>query len=355
MSLAVEFAARCRRALGALKTDLPVVAAFPIVREIEPLREAAFGPRSYPGILIESLPRGGWRLVTSVPDVGFAHSAELPERMTDAESVEIRSHLILVVENWLNWSEVRREIPDPTALLESLRWFQSLSAIELMQRAAGVGRLNLLPVFKLSTLRESHVIDCRYLLLRPMIVARPIKPRILPSGSVECMQIMPERTAIDELSELILAGLNRSMGPDVARNWNELSAGIGEWRAEIHEQKFRWERDHSCELSPADDLIDVFGDEVAEQTERLRTDAGALIRLIERARDVAEPKPAEGMSDPWVVVEVADCKVRSTVYRHSKLINKGVEATSNTGEYRIRKSRLKFYLKTIKLQKYLTD
>jgi hypothetical protein len=38
----------------------------------------------------------------------------------------------------------------------------------------------------------------------------------------------------------------------------------------------------------------VFSDGLIEQAERLRTDAGALERLIERARGAAEPKPAGG-------------------------------------------------------------
>jgi hypothetical protein len=110
--------------------------------------------------------------------------------------------------------------------------------------------------------------------------------------------ILPGFTAVDEQRESLLMGLSRGAGADVARYWAELSNGIGEWRAEIQEQKFRWESDHSCELSPAVDLREALGDGVVEQTERLRTDAGALIRLIERARDVAVEPQAVPAGDP---------------------------------------------------------
>ncbi|MBL8852892.1 MAG: hypothetical protein JNK57_02860 [Planctomycetaceae bacterium] len=271
MSLAAEFAARLRRALGVLKTDLPVVKAFPILREIEPLREAAFGPRSWPGILIKSLPSGKWHLATSVPDVDYVHQAELPERMNDAESDEVRRHLIAVVENWLNWAEVQRVIPDPAEMVvESLRWFLSLSPFELVQRAAGVGRFDLLPLFKLCHPRGAYLEN--------------------RGGMAE---LVPGPSAIDEVAESLLAGPMSAMGSEVARRWLDLSAGIKSWRDEVRDRKRQWEYDHLCELCPAVDLRAVFGDELIEQAERLRMDAGALVRLIERARVTADPKPVD--------------------------------------------------------------
>lgn len=236
-------------------------------------------------------------------------------------------------------------------VVDSLCWFLSLSSFELVQRAAGVGRFDLLPLFKLCHPRGAYLEN--------------------RGGMAE---LVPGPSAIDEVAESLLAGPMSAMGAEVARRWLDLSAGIKAWRDEIDARKAQWEYDHMSELSQAADLRAVFGDELVEQTERLRMDAGALVRLIERARVTADPKTVEVspqvpiqtqtvdnpnmddlLSDPLIVVELADCRVRSTVYRHSKLSDKGVEATSNKGEYLIRKSRLKTYLRPTKFEKYLGE
>jgi hypothetical protein len=89
-----------------------------------------------------------------------------------------------------------------------------------------------------------------------------------------------------------------AMGAEVARRWDQLAAAIHGWRDDVRERKTQWEWDHIRELSPAVDLREALGDGVVEQTERLRTDAGALIRLIERARDVAVAPQAVPAGDP---------------------------------------------------------
>lgn len=268
-SLAAEFVAKCKRALGALKTDLPLESVIPILRDLEPLREAAFGPKGGPCISFEWW-RDRWRSYTSVPDADYNHQADIPPKIPESEVADLRAHWILVVENWLNWAEVQRESPDPAEMvLESLRWFLSLAPFELVQRAAGVGRFDLLPLFKLS---------------------HPRGATIERRGGMG--EVVPGPSAIDEFTESLLAGPMGAMGVEVSRRWADLSAGIAAWRDEIRDARLRWEHDRLRDLRLTDNLRAVFGDELIEQTERLRMDAGALVRLIERARG-AESKPAE--------------------------------------------------------------
>ncbi|MBL8889136.1 MAG: hypothetical protein JNL67_04110 [Planctomycetaceae bacterium] len=159
-------------------------------------------------------------------------------------------------------------------VVDSLCKFLRLSPFELVQRAAGVGRFDLLPLFKQCHLRGA------YLEIR--------------GGMAE---LVPGPSAIDEVAESLLADRMSAMGAEVARRWLDFSAGIKAWRDEISERKTQWEYDHKSELSQAADLRAVFGDELVEQTERLRMDAGALVRLIERARVTADPKPAIDLRD----------------------------------------------------------
>lgn len=278
-SLAAEFVAKCKRALGALKTDLPLESVIPILRELEPLREAAFGPRGWPCISFEWW-RDRWRSFTSIPDADYHHQADIPPKIPESEVADLRAHWILVVENWLNWADVQREIPDPAeTVVESLRWFLSLSPFDLVQRAAGVGRFDLLPLFQ---------------------VSHPRGATIEQRGGMG--EVVPGPSAIDELTESLLAGPMGAMGAEVSRRWADLSAGIATWRDAVREARMRWEHDHLRDLRRTDDLRVVFGDCLIEQTERLRTDAGALVRLIERARAAeskpAEPEPAGGVCVP---------------------------------------------------------
>jgi hypothetical protein len=231
MSLAAEFAARCRRAVDVLKTDLPVVSAFPILRELEPLREAAFGPRDCPGILIEPRPAGGWRIETSIPDVGDAREGVLPDVMSEAESADIRSHLIKVLENWLSWAHSQQEITDPSGMVvESLRWFIDQTGVELVKRAAGLGRLEMLPLFKTGDSRDERwVIDFRPMIMRPKaiqaVMLKPSLHRPLADGAVENIQVKPYRTAVDDRVESVELRLERAVGPEVARCWIDFSRG----------------------------------------------------------------------------------------------------------------------------------
>lgn len=68
-------------------------------------------------------------------------------------------------------------------------------------------------------------------------------------------------------------------------------------------------------------------------------------------------KPDNSVLDPWVVVAVADCSFnKSTISRHARSAGEpDIEQTGKRGEYRIRKSRLNYYVKPSKLQKYLGE
>ncbi len=265
MSLAIEFAARLRRVLRALQRGSTVAELYPQLRELEPLREAAFGPKAFPGLLVKVLPMGGFEIATSIPDRDQCIEGTLPENPTVEEAEEIRKHLIQVIECWIDWIEYQREIGDPVSMvIESLEWFRSLTPLELVERASGESHRGLLPLFRLN---------------------QPTGYFIADRGGFN--ELEPRPAAIDEAAELLLAGPINALGLEVARHWTEFSGDAHAWRVSVVEavERWRWDACVLREIGPDDDLREILGDEVIEQAESLRAKAAAMIRLMEHARN----------------------------------------------------------------------
>lgn len=89
-------------AVAILEAGLPVLEAYPVLRQLEQKRVAMFGESTWPGCLFE-FRDGEYKVATSQPHLDQFHDAHF-EELEDKDDAELREHLLIVLNAWLRES-----------------------------------------------------------------------------------------------------------------------------------------------------------------------------------------------------------------------------------------------------------
>jgi hypothetical protein len=110
-----SFDAIALEALAILRSGVSVLQAYPILRQIEPLRVQRFGPSKWPGLLFRwNSEIQMFEVTTSEPHLDRHFFGEFNDsEVTKEEDRELSAHLATVLESWIRESRRQESNEDP--------------------------------------------------------------------------------------------------------------------------------------------------------------------------------------------------------------------------------------------------